>query len=94
MKTFAEGIATRVPFAMTVDLLRDRLDDFRLVGEGAIRAAMRDLLVEESLIAEGAAAASVAAIREMRDELRGETVVLPVSGRNVDAEKLRAVLSE
>lgn len=92
METFAEGIATRVPFAMTVDLLRDRLDDFRLVSEGAIRAAMRDLLVEESLVAEGAAAASVAAMREMRDELRGETVVLPVSGRNVDAEKLRAAL--
>jgi threonine dehydratase len=94
MNTFAEGIATRVPFAMTVRLLRDRLDDFRLVSDDAIRAAMRDLLAEETLVAEGAAAASVAAMREMRDELRDETVVLPVSGRNVDVEKLRAALCE
>ncbi|WP_135534271.1 threonine ammonia-lyase [Halostella pelagica] len=94
MGTFAEGIATRVPFAMTIDLLRDRLDDFCLVSEDAIRTAVRDLLIEESLVAEGAAAASVAAMRGMRDELSGKTVVLPISGRNLDTEKHRTALGE
>ncbi|WP_121821356.1 threonine ammonia-lyase [Halostella salina] len=94
MGTFAEGIATSVPFALTADLLRERLDDFRLVSEDALRAGVRDLLVEDTVVMEGACAASVAAMRQFGDDLGGETVVLPVSGRNLDVEKLRAVLAE
>ncbi|NHN49137.1 threonine/serine dehydratase [Halostella sp. JP-L12] len=94
METFAEGLATRVPFALTTRLLRERLDDFRLVSEEALRAGVRDLLVDETVVMEGASAAAVAAMRQRSEELRGGTVVLPVSGRNLDAEKLRRILAE
>ncbi|PSQ10978.1 serine/threonine dehydratase [Halobacteriales archaeon QS_5_70_15] len=54
METFAEGIATRSPFAMTTELLRERLDDFRLVADDALRRWVRELLVEERVVMEGA----------------------------------------
>ena len=77
---------------MTTDLLRERLDDFRLVGESALREWMRELFLEETVVMEGACAASLAAMDGMREQLVGKTVVFPVSGRNVDPEKLRAIV--
>ena len=94
METFAEGVATRVPFAMTIELLRNRLGDFRLVSEAAIRDGVRDLYVDETILMEGACATSIAAMRQLSDEIRGRTVVLPVSGRNIDLETLESILAE
>ncbi|MFC6939769.1 threonine/serine dehydratase [Salinirubellus sp. GCM10025818] len=94
METFAEGIATRSPFAMTTRLLRERLDDFRLVSDDALREWIRELFLEETVVMEGACAASVAAMDGMREEIAGKTVVFPISGRNVDPEKFRAIVDE
>jgi threonine dehydratase len=92
METFAEGIATRSPFAMTTDLLRERLHDFRLVREEALREGIRELFLEDNVVMEGACAASLAAMDGMSEELVGRTVVFPVSGRNIDPEKLRTIV--
>lgn len=94
MDTFAEGIATRVPFALTTGVLRERLDDFRLVDDDAIGRALARLFREENLVIEGAPAAAVAAALEAGDALAGKTVVIPLTGRNVDHERLDAVLAE
>jgi threonine dehydratase len=93
METFAEGIATRVPFALTTRLLRDRLDDFQLVSEDAIRQGVGDLYSGERIPMEGACAASLAAMRQRADELSGATVVFPISGRNIELEKLETVVA-
>jgi threonine dehydratase len=92
METFAEGVATRVPFALTTELLRDRLDDFRLVSEAAIERGIRDVFRQETVVLEGASATSLAAMRQLADELRDSTVVFPVSGRNIDQDTLAALL--
>ena len=94
METLAEGIATRVPFALTTQLLRDRLDDFRLVSEDAIKQGVGDLYRAERIPMEGACAASLAAMRQRADELTGATVVFPISGRNIELEKLEALVAE
>ena len=92
METVAEGLATSVPFALTTRLLRERLDDFRLVDDEAMLSAVRRLYEAEHVLMEVACAASVAALLEAGKEVAGRTVVLPVSGRNLDAEKLRSIL--
>jgi threonine dehydratase len=92
METFAEGIATRVPFALTMDVLRDQLDEFELVSEQAIERGARDLLTEERIPMEGACATSLAAMRQRQDELQGQTIVFPISGRNISIESLQALL--
>ena len=94
METVAEGLATSVPFALTTRLLRERLDDFRLVDDEAMLSAVRRLYEAEHVLMEVACAASVAALLEAGDEVAGRTVVLPVSGRNLEAEKLRSILDD
>lgn len=94
METFAEGMATRVPFALTTEVLRECLDEFRLVTEAALKQGIRDLYRNETLPIEGACVASVAAMRQLASEIRGRTVVFPVSGRNIDVDKLESILDE
>ena len=83
METVAGGLATRVPFAVTMEVLRDRLDRFLLVEDADLEAAMRRLLREERLVVEAASAASLAGLERLGDEVAGSTVVLQLSGRNV-----------
>jgi len=94
METFAEGLATSVPFALTAEFLGEHLEDFRLVSDAAIRDAIERLLREDHVLAEGAGAAPVAAALAAGQELAGQTVVLPVTGRNLDVTKLRAILGD
>jgi threonine dehydratase len=94
METFAEGVATRVPFALTTEILRAHLDDFRLVSEASLRQGVCDLFTAERVPVEGACATSLAAMRQLSDELQDETVVLPTSGRNIDLETLTSILDE
>ncbi|WP_247002173.1 threonine ammonia-lyase [Halosolutus gelatinilyticus] len=94
METIAEGVATRVPFALTLEILRERLDEFVLVEDDALRNAVGRMLEEEHILTEAASATGVAAALERREELAGKTVAFPVSGRNLAMEKLRSILEE
>ncbi|MCP4426452.1 MAG: threonine dehydratase [Chloroflexi bacterium] len=94
MNTFAEGVATRVPFANTQRIMRRYLDDFVLVSDEAIKEAIRLLLTHTHNLAEGAGAASTAAALQLRDRLAGKKVVLVMSGGNLSLEKLQAILQE
>jgi len=94
METTAEGLATQVPFALTTDLLRERLDEFVLVEDDALHEGVRRMLEEEHVLMEGACATGVAAALDRRADLAGKTVIFPVSGRNIDLEKLREILAD
>jgi threonine dehydratase len=94
METFAEGLATRIPFALTMSILRERLDEMILVDDDDLRAGIRRLLHDDHVLAEGAAAAGVAAALQLCERLAGKTVVLVVSGGNLSLPKLRRVLAD
>ncbi|WP_290811917.1 pyridoxal-phosphate dependent enzyme [Halovivax sp.] len=94
METLAEGLATRVPFALTAELLGEKLDDFVLVEDDALRDGVRRTLAEAHVLVEGAAASGVAAALERGDELAGKSVVISVTGRNLGMAKLRSILGE
>ncbi len=93
METFAEGIATRVPFENTQIIMRKYLDDFVLVDDTEIEEAIRILLEYTHNLAEGAGAAPLAAALNMKDRLRGKKVVLVMSGGNLSLERLKMILS-
>jgi threonine dehydratase len=88
METFAEGIATRIPFALPVSILSRLLDEIVLVSDEDLRRAI--LLLGEAVrqTAEGAGAASTAAALRLGERLRGKTVVLILSGGNIPVEQL------
>ena len=90
--TFAEGLATRTSFDLPQAMLAALLDDFVLVSDDELYAAMRLLLVEGHVVAEGAGAAPIAAARRMTERLAGKRVACWVSGGNATADSLRRAL--
>ena len=91
--TIAEGVATGTGFEVTQAILRDRLDDFLLVEDEAIAAAVVALLEQAHLLVELAGAAPLAAALEARERLRGRRVVLVLSGANITLAQLRTFLA-
>ncbi|MCJ2555245.1 MAG: threonine/serine dehydratase [Candidatus Thermoplasmatota archaeon] len=91
--TFAEGLQTRVPFALTMDILWKHLDDLVLVSDDELGQAVATYLWKAHLIAEGAAAAPLAAAFRYRDRWRGKRVVLALTGHNIAEGKLRDLLA-
>jgi threonine dehydratase len=92
--TFADGLATRTSFELPQRMLAALLDDFVLVTDDELYAAMRLLLVEGHVVAEGAGAAPVAAARRMTERLSGKRVACWVSGGNATADSLRHALAQ
>jgi threonine dehydratase len=90
--TFADGLATRTSFDLPQRMLAALLDDFVLVTDDELYAAMRLLLVEGHVVAEGAGAAPIAAARRIADRLVGHRVACWVSGGNATADSLRRAL--
>jgi threonine dehydratase len=94
MRTFAEGLATAAPFDLPQAILRRDLDDFILVSDGALRAAMRLTIEKTRNLVEAAGAAALAAACKIRDRLEGKRVALILSGGNVTLAGLRELLDE
>lgn len=93
METFAEGIATRVPFANTQRIMRKYLDDFILVDDADTRKAILQLLEHTHNLAEGAGAIALAAAIQIKKRLVGKKVVIIMCGGNLSIEKLRRFLA-
>jgi len=93
MKTFAEGLATRVAFELPQRIMWELLDDFVLVGDDAIRAAQRAMIESTRNLIEAAGASPFAAALQLRDELAGRRVALIASGGNASPDQLRELLT-
>lgn len=91
--TFAEGMATRVTFDLTFDMLRRELDDVVTLTEDELAEGVRLAMRTTHNLAEGAGAAAIAAATKLRRELAGHTVVCVMSGGNIDAATLSRVLN-
>jgi threonine dehydratase len=91
--TFAEGLATRVPFELPQQILWEHLDDFVLVSEDEIRHATRLMIEHTRNLVEPAGAAPLAAALKLRDRLRGKRVALIASGGNISPSQLAALFS-
>lgn len=93
MKTFAEGLATRVAFQLPQRIMWELLDEFVLVGDDEIRAAQRTLIETTRNLVEAAGAAPLAAALRLRESLSGRRIALIASGGNVSPDQLRELLT-
>ena len=92
--TWAEGLMTRVPFDLPFGIIRAQADDIVLLSEEELRKGVRFLLEAGHQLAEAAGAAPAAAAQKLEARLRGQTVVLIVSGCNITLDRLRRVLTD
>ncbi|MFM9882447.1 MAG: threonine ammonia-lyase [Burkholderiales bacterium] len=82
--TIAEGIAVKQPGTLTLPIIKRLVREIVLVEEGDIEQAILHLLDIEKSVAEGAGAASLAALLAAPERFRGRKVGLVLSGGNID----------
>jgi threonine dehydratase len=90
--TVADGIAVKSPGALTMELIRQHVDDMILVREEDIEQAIFWLAEIEKTVVEGAGAAGVAAVFAEADRFRGQHVGTILCGGNIDMMTLSSVL--
>jgi len=92
LPTVSDGTVGGIePGSITFDLCRRYVDDFILLEEAEIIAAMRLLQDEEGLTVEGAAALPVAAVLKDSARFAGRRTALIISGGRVDEKTLDMV---
>src|SRR5712671_3555815 len=82
--TRADGMATRVPDADALDIIRKGASHIVQVTDDEIGAAIRAYWTDTHNLAEGAGAAALAAALQEKAKLRGKRVGLILSGGNID----------
>ena len=94
MTTVAEGLATRVGFELTQQIMRDLMDAFILVSEDELKEAVLLHLQKTHNLAEHAGAAPLAAAMKIKDRLAGKKIALILSGGNLSMEHLQSLLAD
>lgn len=90
----ADGVACRTPNPEALDRIRRGAERVIEVSDDEIEEAMRAIYDDTHSVAEGAAAVSLAALLRERDQLRGRTVAVVLTGCNVDRPQFARVLAE
>ena len=92
-ETIAEGIAVKVPGALTVPLVKAYVDDILMVTEQHLEWAVGTLAEQQRIIAEGAGAAGIAALFAYRQKFAGKKVGVVICGGNIDMRLLGTILN-
>jgi len=88
----ADGLACRIPVEEALAVMLEYVDHLVEVSEEEIAAAMRAIYEDTHNVAEGAGAASVAAVLKERDQVSGKRVGVVLTGGNVDREVFMGAL--
>jgi threonine dehydratase len=92
-QTIAEGIAVKAVGDLTYSTVRPLIDDVLLVEEPYFERAVALYCNVEKTIAEGAGAASLAALLAHPERFRGRKCGLILTGGNIDTRLLASVLT-
>jgi threonine dehydratase len=90
--TIADGIATGGVSELTLELIDEHVDEIVTVSDSEIAHAVLLLLERAKQLVEGAGAAGVAAILSDDLDVKGETVMVPLCGGNLDMTMLQTIL--
>jgi threonine dehydratase len=91
--TIADGLAVRVPDAAALARMRGGVERIVRVSEEEIRAAIRHYFADTKNVAEGAAAAPLAALLQEGPARAGARVGLVLTGSHIDRELYLEILS-
>lgn len=89
----ADGMACRTPDESALEIARNGVERVILVSDDEVRVAMRALFSDTHNVAEGAGAASLAALMQDKELMRGRTVAIVLTGANVDSDVFAGVIS-
>ncbi|MFT4861784.1 MAG: threonine dehydratase [Pseudohongiellaceae bacterium] len=90
--TIAEGIAVKKPGALNLEVIARLVDDVFVVSEEDIEEAINSLITIEKTVAEGAGAASLAAVMANAKFFANQKVGVLLCGANIDSRILASIL--
>ncbi len=93
--SLADGLAVKSVGRLPFSIVRERVDGIHTVTEEELANAILVLLEVEKSLVEGAGAAAFAALlnrAELRRELAGLTVLIPLCGGNIDVNVLSKII--
>jgi threonine dehydratase len=93
-ETMADGLACRAPSEEAVAAICRGAERIVTVSDDEIRAAMRHLFTDTHNLAEGAGAATLAALLQEKVKMAGKRVAIILSGGNIDRALYAEVLAE
>lgn len=88
--TFAGGFATGTAYEVPFRIYQNRLADFVLLTEAEIYDGIALSIHHTHNLAEGAGASTIMAAYKVKDQLKGRTVVLQMSGCNASPQEIQA----
>lgn len=94
VKTFADGIAVKEVGNITLDYVKEYVDDILTVNDEQILDAIKKLMQHEKFISEGAGAAPLAAVlNDLVPNIdKNSNVVCVISGGNIDIDLLSKIV--
>ena len=91
-RTFADGIAVRVPFKEPLKRISAGAERIVEVSDAEVAEAIRLYYRTTHNVAEGAGAAALAALIKERDAMAGRKTAIVLSGCNIDVDWLATVI--
>ena len=79
---------------LSYELLPQFIDDIIEVKEKTIREAVRFMIKDEKIIAEGGSCTTVAAVIDFRERVGGKNIALVISGGNIDGDLMVKLMNE
>ncbi|MGW8394041.1 threo-3-hydroxy-L-aspartate ammonia-lyase [Pseudoduganella sp. HUAS MS19] len=92
-KTIADGAQTQHLGSLTFPIIQREVDDILTVSDAELVDAMRFFAARMKIVVEPTGCLGFAAVRKMKEELRGKRVGVLISGGNIDIERFAALLS-
>lgn len=92
--TFVDGAAVKTVGTNTFNITRKLVKKVIKIPEGKICTAMIDLYQNEGIVTEPAGALSISALDDVKNEIKGKTVVCILSGGNNDILRYPEILEK
>lgn len=91
LDTFVDGAAVKRIGTLNFPICQENIDRVLTVPPGALSATMLELYNRDAIVVEPAGALSVAALKQLKTELKGKNVVCIISGSNNDIARMEEV---
>lgn len=85
---FCDGTAVAKVGELTYHYATEVVDEFVVVPEGQVSQTIIDLYSKQAIVAEPSGALTVAALEQMKEQIKGKTVVCLISGGNNDISRM------
>lgn len=90
--TFCDGCAVKTPGKLNFEICKKYVDSIEIIDTGFVAKAMVDIYQNEGIVTEPAGVLSVSGLENIKDKIRGKTVVCIISGGNNDLLRYPEIL--